>query len=378
MRLESTGIIRGISLPRVLFVTSPFKARLNEQMIENFSDRLECKVVVPPQVGNAPRVAVSQRLRLQFFGDRSVSRSILDFAPDLIYSDTATPAATVKLACIAAGRRIPFVIHLRGDWWREYNAWFISARWRKRLSSSSFVNYTYGWLSLLNSRRITPICKWLDRVVKNHLPTKPTEVVYHGVDPSQYTERYEDLQLKKPAVAIIQNHTIYPKVKGLLNFKQIVEKLPTINFYIAEGEIFGQSYLPVVREAFSRYPNAHFIKDINNPPAVRNLLGSADAYVLASGLDCCPLTVLEASLMRKPVIASRVGGIPEIVLEDETGWTVRNESVNEWASKLSMILEDTKLRRRIGQKGRQWVTKNFAWCTIAKQVERLIIQEARS
>jgi glycosyltransferase involved in cell wall biosynthesis len=213
-------------------------------------------------------------------------------------------------------------------------------------------------------------------VVKAHLPTKPTEVVYQGVDPSEYSGRYDDIGLKRPAVVVIQNHAILPKVEGLLSFRRVIQKLPAVNFYIAEGEDFGQSYLPLIKESFSRCNNVHFVKGINNPTAVRNMLGSADAYVLASGLDCCPTTILEASLMRRAVIASRVGGIPEIVLQNETGWTIGNESINEWVSKLSMILEDAKLRKRIGERGREWVTEKFGWRTIGTQVEHLLTREA--
>jgi glycosyltransferase involved in cell wall biosynthesis len=64
------------------------------------------------------------------------------------------------------------------------------------------------------------------------------------------------------------------------------------------------------------------------------MLTACDLYVLASELDCCPTTVLEASLMKKPVIASKVGGVPEIVSEGVTGWTIANGRVDEWSDKI--------------------------------------------
>ena len=80
--------------------------------------------------------------------------------------------------------------------------------------------------------------------------------------------------------------------------------------------------------------------------------------------------------MRKPVIASRVGGVPEIVLENKSGWTIDNDSVEEWVSKIRTILSDPRLSRRIGEQGREWVMTNFSWKTVAAQIEDILAREA--
>jgi glycosyltransferase involved in cell wall biosynthesis len=211
--------------------------------------------------------------------------------------------------------------------------------------------------------------------VNHHLPWKATEVVYQGIDPSQFDKTHETLNFERPAVAIIQNHTIYPKVAGLMKFRSVIQNLPSIHFYITEGEMYDQRYVALVRESMRSCKNVHFVKGINNPDAVRRMLNSVDCYVLATELDCCPTTILEASLMRKPVLASRVGGVPEIVLEGQTGWTIPNESTGVWVEKISELAADRKLRERLGTTGRDWVSENFAWSRIAAQVEALILDQ---
>ena len=306
-------------------------------------------------------------------GDLELNKSVFDFSPDIIYSDTSLHAASVKLASLVAQKSIPFIIHLRGDWWREYYAWFASATWRKRFLSSQ--QYCYNWFSLLTAKKVTPICRWLERVVKCNLPWKPTEVVYQGVDPSQFDMIQERFEFQRPAVAIIQNHTVYPKVAGLVELRPVIESLPSVHFYITEGEKYDQRYVPLVREAFSRCSNVHFVRGIGDPVAVRKMLNSVDCYVLATGLDCCPTTVLEASLMRKPVVASRVGGVPETVVENMTGWTVPNGATKQWVECLRQLVDDARLRSKFGDAGRHWVAENFSWIKIASQVERLILEE---
>jgi glycosyltransferase involved in cell wall biosynthesis len=72
--------------------------------------------------------------------------------------------------------------------------------------------------------------------------------------------------------------------------------------------------------------------------------------------------------MRLPVIASRVGGVPEIIVQNETGWTIDNESVSEWIVTITKLLDDEKLRRRMGEQGRRWVADTFGWKKIAGQI----------
>jgi len=76
------------------------------------------------------------------------------------------------------------------------------------------------------------------------------------------------------------------------------------------------------------------------------------------------------------VLASRVGGVPEIIADGYTGWTINNENIEAWVNKIDMLLKDSKLSRNLGRQGRRWVSERFGWNAIAPQVERLIIFEA--
>lgn len=364
------------NLVRVLFLTAPFKRRMVECMAQEFS-RLTYEIVTPGIRATSLDWAgmnASQKMSHELFGEVATLREVTRFEPDIIYTDDAYYGAQLKISSYGARKRIPHIVHLRGDWWTEFTGGLSAASWPRYVAATQ--HYAYNWGELVLARKVTPICKWLERVVRNHLPGKKTEVVYQGVDPSQYYEN-DGLEFRKPSVAIIQNHTVLPKVLGLLKFRPVVNKLAQINFYIAEGEHSNQQYLQLVKRTYSACRNVHFISHVDSSDAVRRMLTACDCYVLASGLDCCPTTVLEASLMRRPVIASRVGGVPEIVLENETGWTIDNESTDYWVEKINRAVTDSKLRRKFGNRGREWVSKTFGWKTIARQVEQLILQEAQ-
>jgi len=345
-------------------------------MVGHFSPDVVSKIFTPSYPATSPNAAqnpIRVKVDAQLLGGRGLRTCMRKFEPDIVFSDNPLYAAQVGLLSVSFRKRIPLVLHLRGDWWREYLAWFSSASLAKRLRG--IQQYSYGWAGFLLSGKITPICRWLESIVHHYLPLKRTEVVYQGVDSKEFFPE-SGYEFKRPAAAIIQNHTILPKVLGLLQFRPVVERLQDVHFYITEGERAHQTYFRLVREHFSGLTNAHFVSGVNGSIAVRRMLTASDCYVLPSGLDCCPTTVLEASLMERPVIASKIGGIPELIKEGGTGWTVENGATSTWVDRISSVLTDPKLNRRIGRNGRKWVARNFDWAVIARQVERIVRDEA--
>jgi glycosyltransferase involved in cell wall biosynthesis len=297
---------------------------------------------------------------------------MLEFEPEIVFSDAATCLSQFKIWSWLRRKHVPHIMCVRGDPWAEYWAWFSQANWGKRLRNlQPYTSFSYAYFS---ARKIVPISKWLDKVIKHHLPWKRTEVVHRGVDPAAFYPE-EGFEFKHPSVAITQTHHIWPKVAGLLAFRRVVEKLPAVHFYITEAYRGAQEYLGIVKERYAGLENVTFVPGENRVSWVRKILTAVDCYVLASDLDSLGTTVLEASLMRKPVVASRVGGVPETVLENVTGWTIDNTAVDEWVEKIDRVTRDLRLNRRMGEKGREWVSQQFGWKTIAPQVERVILNE---
>jgi glycosyltransferase involved in cell wall biosynthesis len=85
---------------------------------------------------------------------------------------------------------------------------------------------------------------------------------------------------------------------------------------------------------------------------VPDLLAAADVFVLSSRSEGLPVSVLEAMAAELPVVASRVGGVPELVLDGETGFLVAPESPRDLAVALRRLVDDRDLRRRLGAVGR--------------------------
>jgi glycosyltransferase involved in cell wall biosynthesis len=92
---------------------------------------------------------------------------------------------------------------------------------------------------------------------------------------------------------------------------------------------------------------------------VPDLLGRSDVFVLSTLSEGMPISILEAMAAGLPVVASEVGGIPEIVVDGETGLLVPPGDADALAGALRRLLDDPELRRRLGAAGRARVEEHF-------------------
>jgi glycosyltransferase involved in cell wall biosynthesis len=102
--------------------------------------------------------------------------------------------------------------------------------------------------------------------------------------------------------------------------------------------------------------NVHFLGDRND---ISNLLAQSQIFVLLSRYEGLPISVLEAMRAGLPVIASRVGGIPEQVDNGATGFLIDPGDVSAVASALSTLIAGPKLRRQMGEAGRRKFRQKF-------------------
>ncbi|OMI90155.1 alpha-(1-2)-phosphatidylinositol mannosyltransferase [Streptomyces sp. M1013] len=107
--------------------------------------------------------------------------------------------------------------------------------------------------------------------------------------------------------------------------------------------------------------------------------GAGDVFAMPcrtrrGGLDVEGLGIvyLEASATGLPVVAGDSGGAPDAVLDGETGWVVRGADPNESADRITTLLADPELRRRMGERGRAWVEEKWRWDLLAEHLKALL------
>lgn len=95
------------------------------------------------------------------------------------------------------------------------------------------------------------------------------------------------------------------------------------------------------------------------------LLSRAACLVFASDYEACPLSILEAMAASVPIVATRVGGVPEIIEHDVSGLLVRPESPDALAAAVAHMLENPERARAMGEAGRRRAHADFSSAKMA-------------
>jgi len=296
----------------------------------------------------------SRKIKSWLTSNKKFKKLIEDFRPDLIFVDR-----TRHFALEASKSKIPLIIHLRGNYWAEL------AMARETLYKSTGKKLAInkwdeiGEECFKNSELILPICNHLSEITRKRYSNKPIETLYQGITPENWFQK-KGMELKHPCVGILQSATIWEKTKELMILPKILEKMSDVHFYWAGDGVYKDKVLPLLE----KYENFHWLGSLEYPDKVREFLTEIDVYALISGIDMSPLTLQEAQLMEKPVIATNVGGIPELMKDGETGYLVEKNNPEKLFEKLSILIDDQGKARKMGERGKEFVAKNFNWDNI--------------
>ena len=188
--------------------------------------------------------------------------------------------------------------------------------------------------------------------------TPRSSVIYNGVDvPPQVPE---PLPVDAPRLLCLGR--LVPQ-KGfdlaLTAFASIVHRFPGARMVIA-GD--GPE-----RPALERQCTQLGLDDVVEfagwvaPDRTPELMNRATVVVMPSGWEGLPLVALEAALMGRPVVATRVGGTPEVVVDRETGLLVEPGDSPALAGAMALLLGDPGLAARLGLAARERVRVAFSW-----------------
>jgi glycosyltransferase involved in cell wall biosynthesis len=110
---------------------------------------------------------------------------------------------------------------------------------------------------------------------------------------------------------------------------------------------------------------------------LRDRLPELDVFVLPTRADNLPVAILEAMAVGLPVVATRVGGVPELVVDGETGYLVAPDDPRELGRALDAVISDPTRHRQMGEAGAARVAAHFEARAIAARMVRLYEQLLR-
>lgn len=198
------------------------------------------------------------------------------------------------------------------------------------------------------------------------------ETIYNFIDPDEYWRmRIPSLRYKiaKPEEKIIMHISNFRPVKRICDvvktFNRVVKEIPAKLLLIGDGPDAA---------AVEKYAEQAGLGDkimfLGKQESVVELLSLADLFLLPSEKESFGLVALEAMACEVPVIASDVGGIPEVVEDGLCGYLHPVGDVEGMADKAVKILQDDDLRLQMARRARQTAVERFNVNLVIPQYEQ--------
>jgi glycosyltransferase involved in cell wall biosynthesis len=156
--------------------------------------------------------------------------------------------------------------------------------------------------------------------------------------------------------------------KGLKYFLESAARIhqvaPRVRFWIAGEGVLRERLEARIR----RLGLENVVTLLGQQPDVAAIMAASDVFVMPSLGEGLSNVLLEAMTLAKPVVATRVGGTPEVVRDGETGWLVPPREPAALAAAILKVLRDPDLAARVGVSGRDLVARRFSAARVAPRM----------
>ncbi len=236
-------------------------------------------------------------------------------------------------------------------------------------------------------RAVTTIC--VSQEVRRRLeqvygvPTGRMTVIHNGVDLSEFGDcgtrianresaessrscsRHSTLDTRHPAVIIC-----VARLNEWKGHRYLVEAMSGLSdaelWLVGDGDIRSDLEQQAVMLGLGDR-----VKFLGQRSDVPHLLRQADVFCLPSLTEGLPLCVIEAMAVNLPVVATRVGGLSELVMDGETGFLVEPKKPAVLRDRLGQLISDPALRERMGAAGRRRVEEQFSLSTMLRRTREI-------
>jgi len=302
--------------------------------------------------GQAHKVVQLRHHRLSPLTPLRIRHAIRRYRIDLLHTHQFTPHA---LACLArlgrAGPPIVMTDHTRDPNDRPH-------AWR---------TCCHRLLARPQDQAVASAEHIRDALAENDgLRGRPVHVIRLGIDPHRFDHADDDQRtVARKLLGVAGDELVVIQVA---RFAAVKDHATAIHAFALAHDQVPQARLVLIgdgptREAAQRLAWDLGVADhtlfLGTRSDVDALLPGAEVCLLTSLAEGTPPTVLEAMAARLPVVATSVGGVPEAVTHGQTGLLCPPRDAPALAHNLAVLLRDPRLRRRMGEAGRQRVLDKF-------------------
>jgi glycosyltransferase involved in cell wall biosynthesis len=300
-----------------------------------------------------------------------LARLIRREQPDILHTHTAKAGTVGRVAALLAGRRgPPIVVHtfhghvLRGYFGPLWSLVFrVLERWLAA-HTTALIAVSPQVRDDLVALRVAPP----ERFVVIRLGIELGERVAGAQDGRLESRRYLGIPPDRFAVGWIGRMTAVKRTDDVLVAFKLLRDGGVDAVLCMVGD--GPDRLHLEQRAHE----LGVVRDtlfLGYQEDVAPFYAAFDALVLPSSNEGTPVSAIEALAAGRPVVATRVGGVPDVVEEGKDGFLVEPGSTDELADRLARLAGDPKLREQMGRAGRERVLPRYAVNRLVDDVDRL-------
>ena len=231
---------------------------------------------------------------------------------------------------------------------------------------------------------VTAVSEWLKEETANNFATKKAiEVIPNFVDPARFQKQRSTFcnmfgETTDKLVCHVSNFRPVKRIMDVIHiFEKVAKVIPSKLMMIGDGP---------ERSKAETYCRDHGLRQrvffLGNVPNLEEVVGGSDLFLLPSEAESFGMAALEAMASEVPVIATRAGGLPEVIDDGVSGYLLPVGDVDSMAGRAIEILSDEGLALRLGQAGRAIAIDKFAEAKVVPQYreayERVIAGEFMS
>jgi L-malate glycosyltransferase len=209
---------------------------------------------------------------------------------------------------------------------------------------------------------VTAVSNWLREMTYESIGVdKEIEVIPNFVDPQRFQRNGAVSSMRSWACGdekLIGHASNFRPVKRigdlLAAFERIQKKVPSRLLMIGDGPERSRA------EAWAR---EHGVEDriifLGNVPDIESVIAACDIFMLPSQTESFGMAALEALASEVPVVSTRTGGLPEVIVDGEVGYLVEVGDIDALVDRAVRLLSDDPLRQKMGRAARAHALENF-------------------
>lgn len=330
-------------------------------------------------------------VRISYENQKDHVKKISGMNVHYIFSPTKLRGLRYFISAIKAARYLEKLVEEKKIdvvHWHDYLASSIETKIISKKIPAVFTNHTSNYLEDEKSIKLAFVKLMLSHagaviapsreLTEKSFKLRKKNVFYipNGVDAKKFRPaKYNKSVLKKHSIPLGGKIVLCPRrlepKNGVIFFvkaaPKIKEKAPDARFLVVGGG-YPEERKKILDEIRKR--NAEDFVILTGPienSLMKDYYNASDVVVLPSLMEATSIAGLEAMACAKPLVGTNVGGIPEIIENNVTGYLVAPENPQEIALKTVLLLLNEKKRTKFGNHARKKVLENFSWKIIAQK-----------